>query len=133
MNIQDNYIRHVYAIERITDGDTVTLIVESGFNGLDRVTVRFKGINTAEMKSKKGTERYKLAHEAKDYVEEILQNHKIRIHSEKFEQDGFKRYLGTLYYENDGFWVNLNEELIQVGLAQVYYKGASKDYGEFNS
>jgi endonuclease YncB( thermonuclease family) len=131
MIIQDNYIRHVHSIEHITDGDTVTLIVESGFNGLDRVTVRFKGINTAEMKSKKGTERYKLANEAKNYVEKILKSKKVRLHSEKFEVGGFGRYLGILYYEDNGKWYNLNEELIKLGLAQVYYKGASKDYGEF--
>lgn len=127
--IQDNYIRHIHSIERIQDGDTITAIVELGFNNLGRITFRFKGINTAETKSTKGTERYQLAVSAKSYVADVLSKYKVRIHSEKFEDGGFGRYLGTMHYEKDGEWISLNKELLDKGLAQVYYKGASKDYG----
>jgi micrococcal nuclease len=131
--IQDNYVRHIYAIEDIYDGDTITAIVELGYDVLGRAKFRFLGINTAEMKSVKSSQRYKLAQQAKTYVEEILKNHKVRVESTKFKEDSFGRYLGTMFYEKDGEWVNLNQELIEKGLAEIYYKGASKNYGEFNN
>lgn len=131
MEIQDNYIRHIHSIESIKDGDTITALVELGYNHIGRITFRFAGINTAEMKSPKGTERYTLAHKAKDYVASILKDHKVRVYSEKFEDGGFGRYLGVMYYDKDGKWINLNQELLDKKLAQVYYLGASKDFGEF--
>lgn len=131
MEIKDNYIRHIYSIERIIDGDTIVAIAELGYDSLERVTFRFKGINTAEKNSKEGTKRYVLAHKAISYVTEIMNNHKLRVHSEEFEKGGFGRYLGTMFYEKDGKWINLNQELLEIGLAQVYYKGASKDSGKF--
>jgi endonuclease YncB( thermonuclease family) len=129
--IQDNYIRDIYKIEEVKDGDTVVAIVELGYNQLGRVTFRFKGINTAEKNSNKNSKRYKLAMEAKDFVNDKLKNHKVRVLSEKFETGGFGRYLGSMYYEENGKWYDLNKELLDRGLAQIYYKGASKDYGEF--
>jgi micrococcal nuclease len=133
MKIQDNYIRHIYSIESIYDGDTLTAIVESGYDGLDRIKFRLKGINTAEMKGSHGM-RLALAHSAKDYLTEKTTNHKVRVHSERFETGGFGRYLGTLFYENDkGEWINLNLEMIEKGIAQEYYKGASKDFGAWKT
>lgn len=131
MLIQDNYVRHIYAIQEITDGDTIKAIVEMGYNHVDRIEFRFTGINTAEKKSQKGTLRYKLAMDAIAYVTDKLMNHKVRVHSEKFEDGGFGRFLGIMYYEKNGKWINLNDELLDKGLAQKYYLGASKDFGEF--
>lgn len=131
MEIQDNYIRHIYKIESVYDGDTLTAIVETGYNGLDRVKFRLKGINTAEIKSKKGTPRFILAQEAKTYVELIVDKYKTRVHSEEFKDGGFGRFQGVIYYYRDETWINLNEELLKLGLAQIYYEGASKDFGEW--
>lgn len=131
MEIQDNYIRHIYSLETITDGDTITALVELGYRHIGRITFRFKGINTAEMKSAKGSARYKLALEAKNYVEQILKLHKVRVYSEKFEDGGFGRFLGTMYYFKNDKWIDLNQELLDLGLAQKYYLGASKDFGEW--
>lgn len=131
MIIQDNYIRHIYKIEDIHDGDTLRAIIETGYNSLDRVTFRLKGINTAEINSKQPF-RLALAKKAKGYLQDKVENHKVRVLSEKFEKGGFGRYLGTLFYENEqGEWINLNDELLDTGLAQSYYKGASKDEGEW--
>lgn len=130
MEIQDNYIRNIYQIIDIHDGDTFTALVDVGYDNFRKVKFRFKGINTAELNSKSKGLRLELAKKAKEYVTNILKNKKIRVHSERFEDGGFGRYLATIYYQNDeGEWVNLNQELIDKGLAQHYYLGASKDYG----
>jgi endonuclease YncB( thermonuclease family) len=132
MIIQDNYTRHIYSIESIHDGDTVKAIVESGFNGLDRVTFRLDGINTAEVGKKNQSElRMRLSEEAKAYVIDKVENHKVRVVSEKFKSGGYGRYLGVIYYEQDGDWHNLNQELLDLKLAQTYYPGASKETGDF--
>jgi endonuclease YncB( thermonuclease family) len=133
MEIQDNYIRHIYAIEDIHDGDTITAIAELGYDRLDRIVFRFKAINTAEVgKEKKQSEaRVKLANDAKAYVENKILNHKVRVYSEKFKKAGFGRYEGIIFYLDNGEWINLNDELFAIGLAQKYYPGASKDFGEF--
>jgi endonuclease YncB( thermonuclease family) len=131
MNIEDNYIRHLYCIERIIDGDTIVAIAELGYDSLNRIIFRFKDINTAEKNSEEGTKRFQLARDAKAYVENVMENHKVRVYSEKFKKGGFGRYLGIMYYEKDGQWIDLNKEMLDKGLAQAYYKGASKDYGEW--
>ncbi|MFS0905849.1 thermonuclease family protein [Priestia aryabhattai] len=133
MEIQDNYIRHIYEIVDVHDGDTIKAIVELGYNQLGRIKFRFKAINTAEVgKEKKQSElRVKLANDAKAYVQEKIMNHEVRVYSEKFKEAGFSRYEGTIYYLDNGEWINLNEELLAIGLAQKYYLGASKDFGEF--
>lgn len=131
MEIKDNYVRDIHSIVNIHDGDTFTAIVETGYNGLGRVTFRLKGINTAEVGKKQSEQRTKLSEQAKAYVTDKVKNHKVRVVSEKFESGGFGRYLGVIYYENNGKWINLNQELLDKKLAQTYYLGASKDFGEF--
>lgn len=132
MEIRDNYIRDVYQIIDIHDGDTFTALVDVGYDDFRKIKFRLKGINTAEMSDKSKGLRLELAKKAKEYVTNILQNKKIRVHSERFEDGGFGRYLATIYYQNEkGEWINLNQELLDKGLAQHYYAGASKDFGEW--
>lgn len=132
MEIQDSYIRNVFQVVDVHDGDTFTALIEVGFDTYRKVKFRLKGINTAELSNKSKGLRWELAVKAKEYVSNILKNKKIRIYSEGFEDGGFGRYLATVYYQNDnGEWVNLNEELLNQGLAQHYYVGASKDFGEW--
>ena len=132
MEIKDSYIRNIIQIIDIYDGDTFTALVDVGFDTSRTVKFRFKGINTAELKGSTGL-RLQLAYEAKAYVEKTLKGRKIRVHSERFEKGGYGRYLATIYYQNDkGEWINLNQELLDKGLAQHYYKGESKDFGEWH-
>jgi endonuclease YncB( thermonuclease family) len=133
MEIKDNYVRSIYLIEDIHDGDTLSAIVDTGYNQLARVTFRFKGINTAEVGKKQSEQRTVLAKEALAYVTDKVKNHEVRVLSEKFESGGFGRYLGVIYYNDNGNWINLNQELLDKKLAQTYYLGASKDFGEFKT
>jgi endonuclease YncB( thermonuclease family) len=133
MEIKDNYVRNIFAIIDVHDGDTIKALVETGFDVLSRVTFRLAGINTAEVKKKQSEERVKLGLNARDYVKEITSKYKSRVVSERFESGGFGRYLGVVFYEKDGNWINLNQELLDLKLAQTYYLGASKEQGEFKT
>ena len=36
---------------------------------------------------------------------------------------GFDRFLAEVYYETDDGWINLNDELLEEGLAVIYGSG----------
>ena len=126
----DTFRRDILQIINIHDGDTLTALVENGFDDIRRITFRLDGINTAEITSKT-EERKALANNAKAYVQAKLEGKQVGVESIKFKDGSFSRYLGVIYYLENGEWKNLNQELLQIHLAQVYHEGASKDEGEF--
>lgn len=126
----DSFKRDIYEIIDIHDGDTLTALVDNGFDDIRRITFRLDGINTAELASTT-EERKALASQAKEFVTSKLQGKQLGVESVKFKDGGFSRYLGVVYYLENGEWKNLNQELLQNHLAQVYYKGASKNEGVF--
>jgi endonuclease YncB( thermonuclease family) len=126
----DTFRRDIHSIIDIHDGDTLTVLVENGFDDLRRITFRLDGINTAEIGSKTA-ERKALASKAKEHVKTTLEGKQMAVESIKFKDGSFSRYLGTIFYLDNGVWKNLNKELLDLHLAQVYYTGASKDEGEF--
>lgn len=98
------------------DGDTVDLVVDLGFNITFEIKVRLSGINAYELKE---TDTYKkeMAYKAKDYVKEKLSSASaIIIKTEKDKTEKYGRYLATIFYDN----INLNEELIKIGLVNKY-------------
>jgi endonuclease YncB( thermonuclease family) len=126
----DTFRRDIREVIDIHDGDTLTALVDTGYDGFRKIVFRLEGINTAELSS--DTEiRKTFANNAKDYVVSKLEDKQVAVESIRFKDGSFSRYLGVIYYLDDGVWQNLNEELKEIGLAQVYYKGASKDEGEF--
>lgn len=126
----DSFRRDIYEIINIHDGDTLTALVENGFDDIRRITFRLDGINTAELASTTA-ERKVLASKATQYVTSTLKGKQTAVESIKFKDGSFSRYLGVIYYLEDGEWKNLNQELLELHLAQVYFKGASKDEGAF--
>jgi endonuclease YncB( thermonuclease family) len=126
----DSFKRDILEIIDIHDGDTMTALVENGYNSIGRITFRLDGINTAELTSKT-EERKILANQALAYVKDKLAGKQIGVESIKFKDGGFSRYLGIVYYLDNGEWKNLNQELLDVHLAQVFHKGASKEEGDF--
>jgi endonuclease YncB( thermonuclease family) len=126
----DSFRRDVKEILDIHDGDTLTAMIYDGFDDYSIITFRLDGINTAELTSKT-EERKILANNALAYVKAKLAGKQIGVESIKFKDGGFSRYLGVVYYLDNGEWKNLNQELLDVHLAQVYYKGASKEEGDF--
>jgi endonuclease YncB( thermonuclease family) len=67
-----------------------------------------------------------MAKKATKYVTEKILNKDVYVESYKFANGDFGRYLGIIYYQQGDGWINLNQELLDIGLAKVYFKGASK-------
>lgn len=107
----------------VIDGDTIHIDWDLGkrIHDTDAI-IRFSRINTPE-RFQKGYD------EAKAYVRTRIDGKKIFIITEKDLRDdadktgGFGRYLAEIFYETQvGLWVNLNDELLERGLAKVYIK-----------
>jgi len=109
---------HLYNayVTNVIDGDTIDANVDLGFHVFTKIRFRLYGIDTMETNDK-DPEKRELAKRAKDYVLDRILNRNIRIRSRKTDKYG--RWLGEIYM-ND---VNLNEELINEGLAVSYFGG----------
>lgn len=121
---QPNYVMDAQ-ITRVIDGDTVVATVSPGFK-IQLVGLKFRlhGINTAELKAKTESQKTS-ATAAKDYVRAAVENKKVFIKTIKTKAgsdliDSFGRYLAVIFYETKDGQVNLNEELLQKGLAVIY-------------
>lgn len=102
---------------RVIDGDTIDADVDVGFYATLRLRLRFIGIDTPELNSKDPVEREK-ALKAKAYVESILlSDPKPTLVVKTSKADSFGRWLADITYTNGGVSKNLNEELLERGLA----------------
>lgn len=101
----------------IYDGDTLRADIDLGFGVvLKNQTFRFFGINAPEIHGDTKTAGVKTT----TYVQETLADKEVIIMSLKDEKEKFGRWLGRIYYHNGEDWVNLNQELIDRGLAVKY-------------
>jgi len=115
----DLYTYKAY-VERVIDGDTILVDVDCGFGTWARQRLRFKGINTPELKTKRGRMAKRYTERALLSVEFLV----IRTHG----TDIFDRYLVDVFYlpgEGDPNIVakegiHFNQELLESGLASIY-------------
>lgn len=111
---QDNYIRKATVVH-VVDGDTLDAEIDLGYHVKVKERFRFTGINAPERGDEPGYEN------AKNFVKEKALGKEIFILSEKFERGSFHRYLGTIFYlDENGVQVNLNQQLLDEGLAKAY-------------
>lgn len=124
--IEPNYVMKCF-VDRVIDGDTVVLRVSPAFKiVLMDYKFRLYGIDTAELNSKDEAQR-ELAKKAKDHVIAAILGKEVIIQAIRTKQsyemiDSFGRYLVVVYYDKKGEQVNLNEELVAMGLAKVWEK-----------
>ena len=109
-------------LEKVIDGDTLSIDFDLGFFLTLKETVRLAGIDAPEINTKKGKE-------AAEFVEKELRNAHLIIETRKKEKYG--RYLAYVYYSKKyKDFVDivrhgklLNDELVRAGLANRYGAG----------
>ena len=106
-------------LEEVLDGDTLRLELDVGFEISIRDVVRLAGVNSPEIKTKKGKA-------VKEFIEKKLKRANIIVETRKREKYG--RYLALVYFHRTYTEFNeileygtlLNAELIESGMAQRY-------------
>ena len=102
-------------VRRVVDGDTLDLDIDLGFHITLRERVRLMGIDTPETRTRDPVEKAN-GLKSKRFVEEFATG------SVFIEVHGFGKFGRPLVelYKDD---VNLNQKLIQLGLASPYFGG----------
>lgn len=99
-------------VTRIKDGDTFDAVRKDND---EKVTVRLYGIDCPEKDQKMGKE-------ATDFTSKMIANREVTI--EDMGRDRYGRILGIVTVDSD----NLNEKLLENGLAWVYRKYCKKTH-----
>lgn len=96
------------------DGDSITVLVDVGFNIFFKVKLRLWAIDTPELK---GEER-PLGLEVRDYLRDLIANSRnpITIRTYKDKTGKYGRYLAELFIDG----INVNQHLIETGKAELY-------------
>lgn len=99
---------------RVIDGDTIVAEVDLGFDTFKKVKVRLMGIDAPETRTR-DLEEKKRGFAAKEYLEDVFATSKeLTLVSNKVDKYG--RCLGTIFVGE----ININEEMIESGMAVVY-------------
>lgn len=104
------YVRSIY------DGDTIRVDIDLGFGViLSDQSLRLLGLDTPEIR---GEERPQGLVSRNFVTERIPVGSYITITTVRDRKEKFGRYLATVFYGED--MKNLNEELLQNGMAKPY-------------
>jgi micrococcal nuclease len=111
----DNTRYHYSAkVIEVHDGDTIKVDIDLGFGIiLNNQTFRFFGINAPEIHGDTKT----AGMNSTAHVQKAIADKDIIIISIKDEKEKFGRWLGKIYYQNGENWIDLNQEMIDLGLA----------------
>jgi micrococcal nuclease len=134
----DDRLWHYRAkIVRVIDGDSVEALIDKGFGDYRREHLRLHGIDTPELRPRKGTPEERLAEKAealraKNRVIQLVEGREVVIRSHKAGKYG--RWLATIFLPPEdavsklGAVVDpqdpptLNQLLLDEGLAEPYGK-----------
>ncbi len=111
--------RHLYryaaTVTDVYDGDTITVDLDLGLNIHHRSRrVRLWGIDTPELR---GPER-PAGLVARDQVRGLISGAEVVLKTHRDSTGRYGRLLAEVFYEAEGHWVNLNQHLVEAGLAE---------------
>ena len=98
-----------YKVTRVTDGDTINVVG----NGKDEI-IRLVGIDAPETSKKKRQPGQPCSQKSTKYLARLVLNKMVNIKS--YGQNRYGSTMGVIYL-ND---INVDLEIIKVGLAEVY-------------
>lgn len=99
---------------KVTDGDTLDVMIDVGFNIFTKCRLRLDGINTPESRTKDLREKA-LGLKAKEFTKNFLKDGICQVHTVK--KGKFGRYLSEVFVDAK----LLNKALIKAGLAREYH------------
>ena len=106
-------------VEKVNDGDTLTALIDLGFNLYHRTTIRLLGIDTPEVKKYSGRYKYEeeiqIGKEIGRWVSNRILNKNVLLKTEIDKTDVYGRVLAHLYYKEGDEWIHLNQQMIDLG------------------
>ena len=94
----------------VYDGDTITAVVDLGFNVKMKIKVRLAGINAPEIR---GTQRQE-GLKTRDFLRSLILDKEIILKTQKDKKGKYGRYIGVIYFEDK----NVNDLLVENKLAE---------------
>ena len=101
---------------KVTDGDTMDVLIDLGFYVFTECRLRLDGINTPESRTKDLKEKA-LGLKAKEFTQNFLKDSQCQVKVRK--KGKFGRWLAEVFVGKK----SLNEELLKANLAREYYGG----------
>ena len=116
---------------RVVDGDTVDALIDVGFDIWFKKSIRFKGLDTWESRTR-NLEEKALGLKAKARTKELLESVSSKSGYFRLKSYGLGKYgrvLGELFImDKEGKQWNINKTLINEGHAYVYEGGTKKRF-----
>jgi len=104
-------------VTKVVDGDTIKVLVDLGLDTLQRLTLRFHGVNTPEIFGvPKDSDEYAQGMKAKLFVEERILGKVVWLHTYK-DRAG---YLAEVFFQDEeGRHTSVTKLLLEDGLGTV--------------
>lgn len=99
---------------KVTDGDTLDVLIDVGFSIFTKGKIRLDEINTPESRTRDLREKA-LGLKAKKFTKNFLKEGQCQVKVRK--KGKFGRWLAEVFVDN----ISLNKALITVGLAREYH------------
>jgi len=111
----DKHLYHYCAyVESVYDGDTCTVKIDLGLHTwLAGEKIRLARIDAPELR---GSERER-GLQSRDYLRGLIDGQKILLQTVKDRRGKYGRYLGEIWLEEGGQWINVNDRLVEKGYA----------------
>jgi micrococcal nuclease len=119
--IKENLYYYKAFVEEVTDGDTINVLIDLGFDVKKKETIRLYGIDTPETRGASDLEE-KAANKVKLHLKELIEGEEILISTKKLKEGSFGRYIAEIFFNNQ----SINKYLIKNCYARDYFKSASK-------
>ncbi len=99
----------------VYDGDTIHADIDLGlYSWRKKEKIRLARINAPELR---GAEKEK-GHAARDYLRSRILGKDILLETIKDRRGKWGRFLGDIWLNEKGTWVNVNDEMVEKGFAK---------------
>ncbi len=113
----DNLYHYRATVVRVYDGDTIWVDIDLGFHiWFKRVKIRLARIDAPEIR---GPER-PAGLVARDFLRQLILNKPILLQTLKDRKGKYGRYLGEIWLEQEGQYINVNDEMLARGYASPW-------------
>lgn len=112
---QSNLYHYKAKVVSVYDGDTARVDIDLGLSIFVRnEPMRLSRINAPELR---GEERPQ-GLVSRDYLKERIEGKEVLLQTEKDDKGKYGRYLVEVWLPENGSYVNINDELVDKGLAE---------------